>query len=211
MEEINPHLGHPWLEWAKEIRAMAQIALTYSKDPFEIERATRLQEIALQMMGQYVDYPITTIARHFLLDAGYPTPKIDVRVALFRGDKILLVREKQDGCWAMPGGWCDIGTSPSEAARQEVAQEAGLAIEIRRLLALHDKAKHPHPPHIDYTYKIFFEGEILGPSNMTIHETDGIEYFPQDNLPPLSLPRTLPEQVEMVFRLRGQINSVEFD
>lgn len=200
MEKIKTP-AHAWLEWAKELRSMAEIGLTYSKDQYEIERCKRMREISHAMIGDYFHRPQKEIAQYFDQALSYPTPKIDVRVAIFQEDKILLVKETRDGKWALPGGWCDVGTSPSEAAKQEAAQEAGLIIEIKRLLALWDKAKHPHPPHPDYTYKIVFEAMAIGACPTDGHETDGVDYFSRDNLPPLSLPRILPSQIKRIFAL----------
>ena len=209
MERMIP--PHRWLEWAKELRAMAETGLTYSKDYYEIERCKRMEEIAHAMIADYFERPLEDVVKYFDQDRTYPTPKIDVRVAIFKENAILLVKEKSDGKWTLPGGWCDIGTSPSESARLEVAQEAGFLVHITRLLAIHDKAKHPHPPHPDYTYKIFFEAEIIGTCETNFDETDGVNYFELENLPPLSLPRILPEQLEMVLRLHKNGEKVEFD
>ncbi len=55
----------------------------------------------------------------------YPTPKLDVRAAVFRGDELLLVREAGDGRWSLPGGWVDLREFLGEAATREVRESPG--------------------------------------------------------------------------------------
>ena len=78
---------------------------------------------------------------------GYATPKVEVRGAVMRGRQILLVREREDGGWTMPGGWADVGETPSEMVVREVKEESGFDVVPRKLAALFDRNKHPHPPH----------------------------------------------------------------
>jgi ADP-ribose pyrophosphatase YjhB (NUDIX family) len=194
-----------WLGWAKRLQTMAQTGLTYARDPYDIGRYHEIAEIAAEMMAQGTDTPLARVRDAFAHDIGHATPKLDVRTAVFRpgatGTEILLVREMSDGLWTLPGGWADVGESPSEAAAREVLEESGTIVRITRLLAVMDKRKHPHPPDVYYIYKLFFAGEIIGTTDTDGDgkETDGVGFFPRDNLPPLSLKRTLPSQIESLF------------
>src|ERR1700752_4900111 len=79
-------------------------------------------------------------------ESGYATPKGEVRGAVVREQQILLVREREDGGWALPGGWADIGEPPSAMVVREVKEESGFEVVPRKLAALFDRNKHPHPP-----------------------------------------------------------------
>jgi ADP-ribose pyrophosphatase YjhB (NUDIX family) len=84
----------------------------------------------------------------FKTEVGYATPKIGVRAAVFDGERILLVRERRDGLWTVPGGWVDVGDAPSLAAIKEVKEESGYVVVVKKLAALYgqDQDKHGHPP-----------------------------------------------------------------
>jgi ADP-ribose pyrophosphatase YjhB (NUDIX family) len=195
----------PWLDWARRLQTMAQTGLTYTHDDYDIARYREIQRIAFEMMSAGSGVELDRVSAIFDHESGHATPKVDVRVAVFRpgrqGIEVLLVRERRDGCWTLPGGWADVGESPSEAAVREVREESGYAVRVDRLLAVWDKRKHPHPPQAFYVYKLFFGAEIVvaGTDGGDGIETDGVGFFARDALPPLSLDRVLPSQLERLF------------
>lgn len=63
----------------------------YGKDLFDRERYEQIRDIAAEMIS-------------------YKSEKIDSRGAIFKDDKILLVKEK-NGTWSLPGGWVDVDVS----------------------------------------------------------------------------------------------------
>jgi ADP-ribose pyrophosphatase YjhB (NUDIX family) len=132
-------------------------------------------------------------------DKGYVTPKIEVRGAIFRKNvgiyEVLLVRETIDGKWTLPGGWVDVNEGPRQAIEKEIVQESGYIAEVVKLAAVYDKLRHDHPPSLFHTWKLFFLCEIRGGQPTFSLETDGIEFFPLDSLPELSMPRTTPAQI----------------
>ncbi|HZR43399.1 MAG TPA: NUDIX hydrolase [Ktedonobacteraceae bacterium] len=195
-----------WLQWAKALQAMAQTGLTYAKDPYDIERYTALREIAFEIMEIHSDADIEQIRAIFQYETGYANPKVDVRAAIFRDDTILLVKERSDGGWTLPGGWADVGDSPSESAVREAWEESGYRVRATRLLAVYDrdKERHGHPPLPYQIYKLFFECEIIGGAPTSSSETDGVAFFSLDDLPPLSLTRITPVQIKRLFELHQQ-------
>ena len=206
-----------WVEWAKRLQAMAQNGLNYAQDRYDLARYREIAQIAIEMMAAGSGTDLDTVRELFTHETGHATPKLDVRTAAFResdgGPEVLLVRERRDGLWTLPGGWADVGESPSEAAAREVREESGFEVRITRLLALHDKRLHPHPPHPYYIYKVFFEAEILGADNGggDGFETDAVDFFAAAALPPLSLNRVVPEQVLRMFELHAARPNVPAD
>lgn len=188
-----------WLEWAKQIQAIAQTGLTYTKDVYDIERYESLRQISVDILVNYTSVRKETISLAFASESGYATPKVDIRGVVFRENKILLVREKIDGAWALPGGWGDIGYSPSEVAVKEIREEAGYTVIPVRLLAVLDKKFHDHPPEPYHVYKFFIQCEIVGGKAESGVETSAVDFFDSDNLPPLSLERNTAEQIKMMF------------
>ena len=129
-----------------------------------------------------------------------------------RDDKILLVREKSDGKWTLPGGWIDVHDSPRQAVEKEILEESGFVARAQRLLAVYDKQHHAHPPDLFHCYKLFFLCEIESGAPQTGLETDGVDFFAPDELPPLSLQRILPEQIRHLYnRVKNDNRETEFD
>lgn len=193
-----------WLQWAKALQTMSQTGLTYAKDPYDITRYETMHEIALEMMATHTESDMLHMHALFQHEQGHATPKIDVRAAIFREQSVLLVRERSDGGWTLPGGWADVGESPGEAIAREVWEESGYRVRVTRLLALYDRDKHEHPPHPYYVYKLFFECEIESGTPTISSETDAINFFALDDLPPLSLTRVTPAQIRRLFALHEQ-------
>ena len=198
-----------WLEWAKQLQTISQNGLAYAKDRYDVARYEEIAEIAFEIMALGSETELSRVRSLFAYETGHATPKVDVRAAAFRdterGPEVLLVRERRDGAWTLPGGWADVGETPSEAVRREVLEESGFEVQITRLLAVYDKRVHSHPPQPHYIYKLFFEAKIVGSSSPTGDglETDAVGFFAPDALPPLSLDRTLPSQVVRMFELHA--------
>jgi len=189
-----------WLTWAKRLAALAQDGLTYSDNQYEIDRYNQVRQIAAEMMAAGFDVDVRTFLDLFAREQGYATPKVDVRGAAFRDNKILLVKEKIDDAWTLPGGWADPCQSPSEAVTREVFEESGFEVRVVKLAAVYDRSKHPHLPLMPFhLYKLFFLCEITGGAPTDSHETTGVEFFAEDAIPPLSISRTLPFQIARMF------------
>jgi ADP-ribose pyrophosphatase YjhB (NUDIX family) len=189
-----------WLEWAQRLQAIAQSGLAYTENPFERERYEMVREIAAEMVAARGDLPVERVRELYDAQSGYATPKVDVRGVVFGGDAILLVKERRDGRWTLPGGWADVNDSPAEATVREVYEESGYRTRAVKLLACYDRNKHGHPPYGFHIYKLFFQCELLGGTAAQSIETAGADFFPEDQIPPLSLPRVTPAQIARFFQ-----------
>jgi ADP-ribose pyrophosphatase YjhB (NUDIX family) len=188
-----------WLEWAQRLQAIAQNGLTFARDPYDVERYEAVRAIAAEIMAGHSDADLDLVKGLFAEQAGYATPKVDVRGAVFRDDAILLVRERSDGLWTLPGGWADVDDSPGDAVVREIFEESGYRTRAVKLLALYDRNKHGHPLYPFHTYKIFFQCELIGGAPVASHETDGVGFFREDAIPELSLTRVMPQQIGRLF------------
>lgn len=185
---------------AQRIRALAQTGLTYSLSEYDTDRYEELLQISDQITSEVTDFDAAEIAACYRLEKEYVTPKVDIRAVVFNEKgEILLVREKMDGCWSLPGGWSDVGYSPAEVAVKEVKEESGLEVRPVRLLAVMDMSKHPHPSIPFYVYKMFILCEITGGEFTEAFDILGKGFFKQGELPPLSLERVLPQQIDRMF------------
>jgi ADP-ribose pyrophosphatase YjhB (NUDIX family) len=206
-----------WLTWARLLQAHAQSGLTYCRDPYDIERYRAIRQIAAEIMAAHSETDSQHVLNLFESEIGYATPKVDVRAAVFRDDGILLVREKSDGGWTLPGGWADVGESPGEAVAREVYEESGYRVRAVKLLALHDRNRHGHPPIPSYVYKLFFRCELIenvAPDQLVMGDVEigGVGFFREDALPELSLSRVVPAQIQRLFEhTRHPEWSADFD
>ncbi len=194
------------LSIAKRLQSIAQAGIFYSEDkPFDLERYEEVSQLSVQILNNLTDEPIEKIGNLFTQERnGYQTPKVDIRAVIFNElGQILMVKEKVDGYWSLPGGWADVGYTPAEVAIKEVREETGLAVKTVRLLAVMDKRNHSHPPEGWYVYKIFILCEKISGNILTdTTETSDIQYFSLENLPPLSEPRNIYSQIKMMFEFR---------
>ena len=187
-----------WLDWAIELQSLAQAGLTYGKDVFDLERYTRIREIAAEMLTQPSGLPLGTVKGLFCNETGYQTPKLDTRAAIFSEDRILLVQEK-DGRWSLPGGWCDVNVSVGENTVKEVREEAGLTVIPVRVIAVQDRERHNLPRYAYGVCKIFVQCAVIGGSFAENSETIQSRYFAEDELPPLAEEKTNAGQIRMCF------------
>jgi ADP-ribose pyrophosphatase YjhB (NUDIX family) len=204
--------GLAWLNWAQRLQAIAQNGLTFTENPYDIDRFQQIQALAAEMMAAYTDADPRYVQDLFDQQKGYATPKIDTRGAIFQGDQVLLVLEREDQKWTLPGGWIDVGESPGEAVIREIYEESGYETKILKLAAVYDRNKHPHPPLIFHAYKLFFLCEILGGAPTPSIETDAVEFFPVHDLPELSLGRVVPSQILRLYEHAQHLDwPTEFD
>ncbi len=189
-----------WLEWARRLQAVAQTGLAYGNNAFDLGRYGEIRSIAAEMMTEGAGMEGNlAMAAAFAREAGYATPKTDVRAAVIEAGKVLLVREREDGAWSLPGGWADVGEAPSVAAVREVREESGYEVVARKLAAVYDRDRHGHPPIPFHAYKLFFVCELRGGAAAASVETSEAGFFGEDELPPLSLTRVTAKQIGHMF------------
>ncbi len=184
-------------EALKRLNALADTGLIYTDSDYDMERYEEIKEIVGGLMEKAAaaDWPV--IEKLFATPVDYPTAKVDVRAFVLSADRqrVLMVREKADGRWSLPGGWADVGYSPAENAVKECREETGIEVKPVRLLAVFDKRKHPHPPEVYYVYKIIILCKALTTEICKGFDVLDVGYFPMADLPPLSEDRILKSQM----------------
>jgi ADP-ribose pyrophosphatase YjhB (NUDIX family) len=187
-----------WLSWTREIFSICKAGLAYTKNEYDVERYKRLLKINAEIIEGQLGLEKETVLDSFSMQAGYVTPKIDVRGAVVRDGRILLVREKADGKWAMPGGWGDLGDAPAEMVAREVWEESGFTVKVDKLIGVYD-GNRIQPFEFYHAYKLIFLCSITGGERTTSIETLAVDFFDLNNLPPLSEARTNKRMLEEVF------------
>lgn len=188
----------PLLAWSRRIAAIAQSGLAFEPGPYDRQRYEQLLEIAAEIAG-WPDGDVESISDVFATDIGYATPKLVCRGAVFRDDRVLMVKETIDGLWTLPGGWIDVEDAPMAAVEREVWEETGYRVRAAKLAAVFDKNKHPHPPVPHHSYILFYLCDLVGGEPRPSLETSEIGWFALDDLPPLSLNRATESQIQRMF------------
>ena len=204
-----PAAGLPrLLDWTRHLQVIAQTGLTFARDPYDIERYGAIRRLAAEMASAAGDgVGVDETVELFTRDTGYTTPKVDVRGVVFDGQgRLLLVRERSDGGWTLPGGWADVGATPAENVVREVREESGFEVRAVKVLAVYDRDRHPHPPMLQHVYKVFVRCEIVGGLALQeTPETAGAEFFAEDAIPgALSTARVTLSQIRRFFEHRRQ-------
>ena len=187
-----------WLAWAREIQSISQTGLTYSENDFDTQRYRRLMEIAAEIVENHTNLDKIPVLDNFMVQPGYATPKVGVRGAVIRDGKILLVQERSDRLWCMPGGWADVGETPSEVAAREVKEESGFSVRPYKVIGVYDANRSGTPLEFYHAYKIVFLCVLTGGEARPSNETLAVDFFSFDDLPPLSFERTNERHLEEI-------------
>lgn len=190
-----------WLEWAKELQALAQAGLHYTKDIYDKERFQRIREMSWQMLAQLNDQSLEDIQALFHTENGYQTPKVDTRAVVWEKEKILLVQE-HDGRWALPGGWMDITETVSSNTEKELMEESGLIGEAQRIIAIQDHHRHNQVNQLFTIIKIFVECTVTSGKFQANSETIDMAFFNLNQLPVLNEGKTTYKQIDLCWRAR---------
>lgn len=189
-----------WVSMINKIKAISQIGKAYSKDPFDIERYNHLSVIANEMYAEISKDDPEKIENFFIPDKGYATAKVDLRAGVIRNNKILLVKERRDNKWALPGGWSDVGETPSEGIIREVKEETGFNIAVNRLVSVRDQSLSGYTPRYPvHVYKMFFLCNLVDGKAEENIEISDVSFFSIDSLPELSLGTTLNRDIHDIW------------
>jgi ADP-ribose pyrophosphatase YjhB (NUDIX family) len=194
-----------WMAWVRRLSGIANAGLAWGSDPYDLARYRAVRELAAEIAAVGSHTPLAAISQALSAEVGYLTPKIDVRGAVFDDDeRVLLVRERADGKWSLPGGWADPGESPSEAVQRELREESGYDVRVRKLVALFERDRHHSPPLLDSIWKLFFlcEPVAAGPRESE-HEIAHVAFFALNALPAnLSSSRVTSGQIHLMAEHR---------
>ena len=178
-------MNDKWIDFAIRLQSIAQAGLQYGKDKYDIERYEEIRRIAAEMISAKTNISAEKVYNLFCNETGFQTPKLDTRAAIFKDDKILLVKEK-NGTWSLPGGWVDINQSIKTNTEKEVKEEAGLNVKAIRIIAIQDRNLHNIPPYAYNVCKVFVLCEIESGYFRPNIEADESAYFGLEELPILA-------------------------
>lgn len=203
MNDINNLL----INWARELQSLAQTGLAFAQTEYEIDRYSRIMKISAEMISNSTQFDNDKLFSILMEQPGYATPKVDVRTAIVKDNKILLVKEINDGKWAMPGGWMDVGDYPAAAAEREAKEESGFEVKAKKVVGVYDANRNGSPMEFFHAVKIVYLCDIIGGEPAASKETSEVQFFSFDNLPPFSENRTNKKHIDDILKC---LNDKEF-
>ncbi len=168
-------------EFILKVQAISKIGLTYSKDAYALENYHELNEVSSKMLKKFTKVNFKR-PQYFERDI-YPTPNVSVRMIIFNDkQEVLLVQEKIDKGYTLPGGWADLFESPVEAIRKECMQEAGADVRVNQLTGVYH-FDYEHRGQAQSQYVLVFKGTLKGPLKPFGHEITDVKFFSVKQLP----------------------------
>jgi ADP-ribose pyrophosphatase YjhB (NUDIX family) len=188
-----------WIRWARELQSISQAGLSYSKNDYDLDRYREIEKLSQEIIKKHTNELDEVIKEYYQKEDGYLTPKVDVRGCVIVENKILLVKEKIDGCWSLPGGWADVNRSPGENVMKEAFEEAGIRVNPNRIIGVLDRSRWVKDTCPYTIYKILMLCDLIEGGFIDNTETEDSQFFALDNLPILSQGRTTEEQIKLCF------------
>ena len=172
-------------DYILKIQSIAKIGLVFSKDPYAITNYQQINDLTIEMLEKLMEIQFNR-PNYFSRDI-YPTPSVSVRAIILNEnrDKVLMVRESNSGTYSFPGGWADLYDSPGQTAINESSQEAGADIELVRLVGVLNRTPFKTGVHVP-EYLVVFEAKLKGQLHEHEYETDDVNWFKLNELPPMS-------------------------
>ena len=189
-------------DYIVKIQSIAKIGLVFSKDPYALTNYQQINDISADLLEHFMEVKLDR-PNYFQRDI-YPTPSISVRTIIFNDDrsKVLMVREKELQAYSLPGGWADLYDTPSETAKNESKQEAGVDIGIVRLVGLTSRTPFKSNKNVP-EYVAIFEAKAISELGEHEYETDDVNWFDIDNLPLISRKTTKEELLRFILAAKN--------
>ena len=192
-----------FVKYLQRMIALTDTGLTFTKDPFDRERYEDLRGLLSEMLNQASDLDSEEVAEVLKPTSAYETPLMDVRAWIVEDEKICLVRGQGENDWALPGGFGEVGYSPTENILKEIEEETGFEAKVERLLAVFDTNRFQLQSK-QYA-KFVFECKLLDGQFQKNQEIAALQFFAIDQLPALSEKRITKEQIEILWQVyQGQ-------
>ena len=190
-----------------KVQAIAKTGLVYSTDPYALDNYKEVNELTKKMLEKFQDVKFNR--NNYFTKEVYPTPNISVRTVVFNNKgEVLMVKEKVDGGYSLPGGWCDLYESSSETAKKEVMQEAGAKIKDLALIGFLHQIPFKH--HVSVPcFVVVYKAKFVAINKKHCYETTDVKFFNPNKLPKLSFKGTKEEVKRMIKIAQG--NKVIFD
>ena len=194
---------------ADELRAIANYGLMHQKNEYDRERLYEVLSASARMVSILENRSPDDVISEYSGNMNHVSPLAGAEAAVFRNNRLLLIKRHDDKLWAVPGGKTDVGETLTEAAIRELKEETGLTGKVTRLLGIFDSRiwKSKDKLHL---YHVIFEVSTENESPEITKEALDWRFFGSDELPELSPGHDI--RVPFLFKLyRGDIDTPFLD
>lgn len=171
--------------WAHELAAMAHTGLEFVTNDYDRDRFERTRLISEGIAALVIDADFTP-ERPYLSEIGIASPKVGCSVAAFDDEeRVVLIKRADNQRWALPGGYAEVGSPPSENALRELREETGFEAELERLVGVYDNRSFASANAYQF-YICCFRARITGgaatPSKETLEVVLASPDAPPENM-----------------------------
>ncbi|AJD90621.1 DNA mismatch repair protein MutT [Jeotgalibacillus malaysiensis] len=128
-----------------------------------------------------------------------PVNLVGVTALAFNESGNILLQQRPDGVWGLPGGLIELGESTEQAVRREVKEETGIEVgSLELITVLSGEDYHVKLPNGDEFFAItvvYYTKDVTGEP-----EADGIETIETDFFPPNELPEGTSPRIKKMLR-----------
>ncbi|HEU0295485.1 MAG TPA: NUDIX hydrolase N-terminal domain-containing protein [Anaerolineales bacterium] len=193
-----------------ELRAIATTGLYYARTEYDKERYQQILSVALGLFAALEERPFEEVQREFVEDNWlHMSPAAGAEAVIVHEEKIMLIKRRDNGLWAVPGGLVEVGETLAGAAQRELWEETGIRGQVTRLLGIFDSRVWQSKTKA-HLYHAIFLAEATDLNPRTSSEATEVAFFGENNLPELSPGHQ--HRVPLLFKiLRGEIPAPYFD
>ena len=192
------------------IVATARTGMAFSPHPYDLRRYQTilevLEKIFVLLTGDDENLSVLLSSLHLApIEVGnkeYVTPKVAVVAVVFNQRGEVLLVKRNEGFWALPGGYADVSLDPIENAEKEVKEETGIDVKVESLIGIYDSNISEFPTIGRQVYALVFYAMLIGGNIIPDPiETNGASFFSLNDLPPL-----FPATLDQIGRARRSWN-----
>ena len=108
-------------------------------------------------------------------------------VIILNNENEVLLQERHDGNWGLPGGLMDLGESFEEVAKREVYEETGLVVKNLKLLNVFSGSEYylkvSNGDELFSVTALYYSKDVSGDMKIDYSESVKMQYFPTNDLP----------------------------
>lgn len=108
-------------------------------------------------------------------------------VIILNSENEVLLQQREDSSWGLPGGLMELGESLEETARREVTEETGLIVGELTLQEIYSGSefffKLSNNDELFSVTAVFQTTQYVGELTLDLHESKDLQFFKKELLP----------------------------
>ena len=171
---------------ADELRAIATLGKRYAENHYDQERYEKVLSLSARLVAAIDQRTVEDVMVEYGGNLSHVSPIVGAEAAVFRNERILLIRREDNGLWAMPGGLTDVGETWAQSAERELREEAGVQGRATELLGVFDSRLWGSRNKYQFYSSVWLVHVEVNQIPVAGPETTDVGFFNEDALPDLS-------------------------